>query len=49
MVSHKELHDVVAQVNKSYTVLTDRIASLEAKVEALEASSILSKKSKEKH
>tara|TARA_R110000796_G_scaffold4729_2_gene18061 strand:+ start:1316 stop:1465 length:150 start_codon:yes stop_codon:yes gene_type:complete len=48
MVSNKELQDVVAQVNSSYTVLLNKITKLEAEMELLSSSNTLSKKSKEK-
>jgi len=35
MVSNKELQDVVAQVNSSYTVLLNKITKLEAEMEFL--------------
>ena len=45
MVSNKELEQVVSQVNSSYAALVERIAKLEAEVEAL---STLKAKSKDK-
>jgi|TARA_B110000977_G_scaffold53148_1_gene72240 cell division protein FtsB len=48
MVSNKELQDVVAQVNSSYTVLLNKITKLEAEMELLSSSNTLKKQSKEK-
>jgi len=49
MVSHRDLQDVVEQVNKSYATLLQKLESLEAQVLILSAPTTSKKESKEKH
>ena len=48
MVSHRDLQDVVEQINSSYKSLLERIIALETQVENLKALSTPKVKSKEK-
>ena len=48
MVSQRDLENVVAQINSSYSVLVVKVNKLEEQVAALTSSSTLKSKSKEK-
>jgi|TARA_R110000868_G_scaffold164012_1_gene396422 hypothetical protein len=48
MVSQRDLENVVAQINSSYSVLVVKVNKLEEQVAALTAPSTLKSKSKEK-